>query len=423
MAHPTRFPPLALPFAIVGAAGGWLSASLLSNPMLRMTWPGKEWAAALVAMVLAGGAGALITRWCVGKRYAYELDTPDPEARVHSDRWPRHVTVVLVAGTATGLAVSLLYATWRGPLIGALCGLVCALAFVPVCALVILAARRAQRARLGSIVSASDRRAVWGILATALSATTLEALPDWPAAWAGDTAFPLPALAMTLAAGLVIAVILVADSRALRLARSSAGQGLTARDPSEPEAVDTTVPRLDLGLGEDAWARLARSASAYRGRDRTLALIQGSPSLSEGALRRAIRRGTLGLVVTFAVAAAHAGASGPQVSRLYSERRCAMDDFAACTRAAEQVSQDRLDHVVELYEKACEGSDADGCLALAKIFEAFEALERPMPQSGQSTTGRKSVYYHQRACDAGVSSSCQRGAAPLRYAWFPLKLR
>ena len=55
MAHRTRFPHLALPFAIVGAAGGWLSAGLLSNPLMRMTWPGKEWAAGLIAMVLAGG--------------------------------------------------------------------------------------------------------------------------------------------------------------------------------------------------------------------------------------------------------------------------------------------------------------------------------------------------------------------------------
>lgn len=419
MASPTRFPHLALPFSIVGAAGGWLSAKLLANPLLRKTWPGKEWTAALVALVLAGAAGALLTRWCAGQRYAYQLDAPDPDARPDTDRWPRHVTAVLLAGTGTGLAVSLLYETWRGPVIGALCGLVCALVFLPVCVAVVVAARRAQRARLGSIVSASDRRAVWGILAAALSVTTLEALPDWPAAWARDAAAPLPALSMALAAGVAIAVLLAADVRALRLAQGAAGQGLTARDPSEPETADETVRRLDLGLGEDAWERLARSASAYRGRDRTLALIQGSPEQAFGALRRAIRRGALSLAVTCAVAAAHAAANVPLAQQLYSERRCDMDDPVACTRLADQVRTDSLERAMELYAKACEGSNAEACLALARIHERGDAPDVTIaPEEDQSTTELTSVYYHRRACDTGVSSSCRFNAELPRYSWY-----
>ena len=56
-------------------------------------------------------------------------------------------------------------------------GALCAVVFLPVCLVVIGAARRAQRARLGSIVAGSDRRTVWGILAIPFSSvTTPEAL-------------------------------------------------------------------------------------------------------------------------------------------------------------------------------------------------------------------------------------------------------
>lgn len=417
MASTTRFPHLAPPFAIVGAAGGWLSAMLLGNPLVRMTWPGKQWSAALVAMVLAAGAGALLTRWCVGKRYAYELEEADPEARVPTDTWPRHVTAVLLAGTLTGLSMALVYETYRGPLVGALCGLACATAFVPVCVAVILAARRAQRARLGSIVSASDRRAVWGILATALAVTTLEGLLDWPAFHARDTAAPLPAVGMALGAGLVIAAILAADVRALRRARGSVEQGLTQREPGEPEVADTDVPRLDLGLGEDSWARLARSASAYRGRDRTLALIQGNPEQALGALRRAIRRGGMGLAAVGAVAAGHAAANLPLVDRMYAERRCDMDDFAACTRAAEHARAESLDLAISFYIRACEGSDAAACLSLARIFADREPSDVPAQPGGWgSYPGWQSVYYRHRACETGDGASCR--LIPYHPVWF-----
>lgn len=424
LANPTRFPHLALPFAIVGAAGGWLSAGLLSNPLMRMTWPGKEWVAALIAMVLAAGAGALLTRWCVGARYAYALDTPDPDARIPSDSWPRHVTAVLLAGTGTGLAVALIFETYRGPLVGALCGLCCAVAFVPVCAAVIVAARRAQRARMGSLVSDSDRRAVWGILAAALAVTTLEALPDWPAFLAGDVALPIPALLMVIAAGAVIAAVLAADLRALRVARGSVTEGLVQRDAADPEPADTTVARLDLGLGEDAWERLARSASAYRGRDRTLAVIQGSPEQALAALHRATRRGVVSLAMVGAVCAAHAAANVIPAQHFYAERRCEMGDAAACTRAAEHALPEDVERAMALYEKACEDAHPAACVALARHHEGLEAAraERPphLPSLGRPKE-LLSVHYHRQACDVGVVESCRFGALAALHPSLPLR--
>jgi hypothetical protein len=42
MADPSRFPQLALPFTLVGAAAGWLSAGLVNNPFLDST-PTSPW--------------------------------------------------------------------------------------------------------------------------------------------------------------------------------------------------------------------------------------------------------------------------------------------------------------------------------------------------------------------------------------------
>ena len=56
MAEASRFPHLALPFAIVGAAGGWLSANLVANPLVqRFRWDVRVHAT-LVAALLAGKA-------------------------------------------------------------------------------------------------------------------------------------------------------------------------------------------------------------------------------------------------------------------------------------------------------------------------------------------------------------------------------
>lgn len=323
MANSSRFPQLALPFAIVGASAGWLSAALLANPMVGALRPGKEHVAVLCATAFAAATGALLTRWCVGRRYSYELDTPDApgaDMRARTDRWPRHVLAVLLAGAASGVAVAVLCDAYGGPQAGALSGSLCALAFVPVCLAVIAAARRAQRARLGSIVADSDRRAVWGILALALSVATLEALPDWPAAAVGATAVPAPALLMAQAAGLLTLAILLLDVRALREARRAIAPGLERQDPAAVDPGGADVPRLDLGLGEDLRARFARSATAYRGRDRTLALVQGSPEQALTALQRAVRRGALGLAVIGAVHGAHLAADTQLAQRLYEQR-------------------------------------------------------------------------------------------------------
>lgn len=411
MAGASRFPQLALPFAIVGAAAGWLSAGLLANPLVRQTRPGKQGIAAVCAMVFAAAAGALLTRFCSApKKYAYELDAPvlAPTTRARGDTWPRHIAAVLAAGTATGTVVAILCDTYRGPLAGALSGFLCAAAFVPVCAAVILAARRALRARLGSIVADSDRRAVWGILAPTLALATLEAVPDWPASVGHDIAVPWLALGLAQAAGLVLMVILLADALALRKARRALAAGLTQRDPDDLGEVDASVPRLDLGLGDESHARLARSASAYRGRDRALALVEGSPEQALSALRRALVRGALGLGVVAAVWATHQLADSHAAYQRFEEQLCHDGQVASCLTSAYFRQPSDPEGAVAFYEQACGGEEVVACLALAQMYEGGQGV----PASPDRVRE-----LHARACEAGDSASCARDAVGFGRRW------
>jgi len=268
----------------------------------------------------------------VEKHHWYEIGDPDPGARPRTDRWPLHAIVVLLAGAAIGATVG---AECFSRALCAGAGALCALVFVPVCLAVVKAARRAQRGRLGSIVAASDRRAVWGIIALTLAVTTLEALPEWPASTVHEA--PLPVVvpfALGAAAALVLA-ILVADHRALAEAEAVIGAGLSAQEPAEVEPEGALLPRLDLGLGDDLLARVARGAAAYRHRERTVALVRGTPGLTLAALRRAVRRGRIGLAVLGVVAAAHLAAVTTPSLVAYERLRCGPWNMDACGLAAE----------------------------------------------------------------------------------------
>jgi hypothetical protein len=196
-------------------------------------------------------------------------------------------------------------------------GALLALVFVPVCLFVLAAARRAQRARLGSLVASSDRRAVWGILAITLAAATLEALPEWPAASADDRPWPLVALGMLVLAGLATLEIFREDRAVLGRAREMERAGLEARE--EPVLDASEILRLDLGLGDELRARTARGA--YRQVDRTVALVQGSLEAAVGALERSVRRGKIGLAVVALVGAAHLAANSRLAFRGYGDLR------------------------------------------------------------------------------------------------------
>jgi hypothetical protein len=338
MADRNRFPGLAVPFALVGASAGWLSAGLAANPLFGSGGPAPSGVihaffgtTALVAAVMAGATGALIRRLCVGKRRWYEIDDPDPELRAPADTWPLQAGLVVVAGAFTGALIDVLFFRDEYMLMCTAVGALLALAFVPVCLSVIAAARRAQRARHGSLVASSDRRAVWGTLAITLAAATVEALPEWPAAAADDRPWPFVALAVLALAGLATLRIFREDRAVFGQARELVRAGLEAREEPAQEAPE--ILRFDLGLGEDLYARRARGAAAYRQVDRTVALVQGSPGAALAALERAVRRGKIGLVVVALVGAAHLAAGSRLAWRGYGEVRCVHGDLRGCIAA------------------------------------------------------------------------------------------
>src|SRR5689334_10062342 len=95
MAPSSRFPELAYPFAVVGAAAGWLSAGFLNHPLLDLAPRREQGVAALLAGAITAGAGAILTRY--SRRSSLHDDASHP--------WLRLVLTVLAAGAFSGAAV------------------------------------------------------------------------------------------------------------------------------------------------------------------------------------------------------------------------------------------------------------------------------------------------------------------------------
>jgi hypothetical protein len=336
MSEYARMPEIAYPFAVFGAAAGWLAAGFLSTPIINYTFGHSEQGiAAGCSMVIAAALGRYLTRSVVnGPVFA------DPGAT-----WFRLVAAQMIGGALSGALVGgFTWFTERGMTSGGIAGALAGLAFLPIGALVVGAARRAARARMGSIVAASDRRAMWGILAAALAAATLLALPDWPASMVGPLATPWIALGMTLACGALTVALLVADlealSRVRRLDRETTA--MEVREPSAEPRDDDPEPEVDFGLGTDVLARVARGAAAYRARDRATALLLGSSEQALDELRRAVRRGAIGIAVVIVALAAHALAAGTEGLAAHHDYRCGgghLDDCRDEIHATIQVAR------------------------------------------------------------------------------------
>jgi hypothetical protein len=296
MADARRFPRLELPFALVGAAGGFLSVELLSTRSLGAVPRELQPVAVIVGAMIATLVGTIVRKLCIGRKYAYVLDEPDAMSRATSDRNGVHAIVVLVGGALIGAIVGAALNCNRCIAMGALGGIVCSIAFLPVVIAVVRSARASQRARLGTLVARVDRRAVWSILATTLALTTLEAVPDWLSESDGYVA-----VSIACACGAVVLAVLLWDGRANGSARA------TLADLAAPPAfADEAAQTIDLGLGENVGARVARGVSAYRDRDRTLALVRGDPFEVRQAITRALVRGRASFAVISAVLGVHA---------------------------------------------------------------------------------------------------------------------
>lgn len=298
-------PSLALPFAVLGAAAGWLSAGFIANPMTLWGYEGLNGPAALCGAVVTGIMGSVLTRWCRPKRLFSRVDV----GRI------RLALLVIAGGMLTGGITAALLVPYNGSgRDGVLLGLLCALPFIPLCAIVLEAARRAERARMGSIVAAADRREVWSILMSCVPVATLAALPDWISFARGQTSPPAAAVFMVLSAAVLMTALLAANKKAVANV-AKVMEGVEA--PGEDAEIDAgaPVPKVDLGLGDDLFAKLTRHAAAYRNRDRAVALVVGSPARATEALRRAMRRNKVGLAICAAALLCH-GATALRSSQI-----------------------------------------------------------------------------------------------------------
>lgn len=295
---PSPMPGLALPFAVAGAAAGWLSAGFIANPIVIWGESGLQAPAAACGAFVFALMGSAIRRWCRPANPFAPMDVSKVKL----------LLAVMAGGVATGGLTAALMVHYGGALReGLWLGLLFSIPFAPICGFVLDAARRAERARLGSLVAAADRREVWTILLACISVATLIAVPDWSAFAKGQGPAPFVAVGMGLAAGVASAALFAADRRATKaLAAATVGM----ETPSEPGELSlstaTDVPKVDLGLGDELFAKLSRSAAAYRTRDKAVAIVVGSPDQALAALRRASRMNMLGIALATAAVACHA---------------------------------------------------------------------------------------------------------------------
>lgn len=282
---------LVLPFTAVGAAAGWLSAEVLTNPRVDLAELDQAWLAAAVPAVAAAAIGECLGRW---------------SAR-HMDRHPPRVTWAVVAismlmgGALAGATIGRLDNGVDEHGAGAVTGALSALVLVPVAVAVIAVAKRAERARLGSLVAGVDRRATWSIPAAMVAILASGGALDWTC---HGHAPPLVALAMAGAGAAIVLAALVADVVTLRrIVRLGGDSAFEPHDLSGP--LRAGEPDVDLGLGDEVRAQLVNEG-AYRSRPRAIALLRGSVDEAREAASHAIRRGTLGLAGAALALATHA---------------------------------------------------------------------------------------------------------------------
>jgi len=304
-----RVPSLILPFGLVGLVAGWLSGRVIGGPLFdgavviggplfdgAVVGEVPKWAA-LCGALLGTVAGAILWLRCKDDLTPSMRRKPLPKIPLP--------LVVLAAGALSGAAVDQIvpYSEFFET-VGL--GLLCSIPFIPVAAFVVAAARRAARARHGSLVAGSDRRAVWSALAVTLAVTTLGSLPEWSSELFLKYSGPpiMAALASVTAASLIVAVLLLdlfAWRRLSALLRT--GATMEARAPEEVRDREA-LPSVDLGLGDDLRAEVAHG-SAYRHVGRVTSLLIGDADEARGVMRRATLRGLASTLVAAVVVSVH----------------------------------------------------------------------------------------------------------------------
>ncbi|WP_437592251.1 hypothetical protein [Sorangium sp. So ce1000] len=319
---------LVFPCGAIGLVGGWLTADFLDMTELvpRCLLAGvTPIVAALLGHYLTARIGGV---WSDGAltSSAGEVSMSGAPWVDAPGKWTRRGPIVagtlalwaiVVAGVVNGMALGLV-AGPAGMVIGAAFGAVFALPFVPALAVVLVAANRVGRARAGSIVALSDRRAVWAATA-AVIAVALQLGAGLHGASAPDVGRVVSMMAFAVVGALCV-IDAVEMTRVLKLPRERAGAGeeIAERIAAEIEAGATeamgagedggarsaaraagrgTGERIDLGLGDEVQVEVVRPTHAYRGAPQIARVVRGNRELAAAALRAGLLRGAAALAI------------------------------------------------------------------------------------------------------------------------------
>lgn len=395
-------PALAVPFAVVGAAAGWLVATLFGNPLLDLAPPSVSGPAAAVGGVVGLLAGAALTRWC---RPSFFFGV-----ELGGTAW-RTATVIGIGGVVAGrLVVALaLPRIAHASELGASSGLVAALLFYPVALLVVGAARRAARARLGSVVASCDRREVWATLAATLGVATVLALPSWIAS---ARSAGLVGASFAAAALLITSAAVAADTRAGARLRALTAERDALVEITPAEVERSHVPTVDVGLGDEALARKQAFGSAYRAEKRTVALLIGDLAGALEAVRTAVARKRRALLALAAVLALHAVAAHPRSTAWFESARCRLGRVYSCEVAGDLVraraggASDRA-WAADLYRIGCLELRSGRSPLLGPCRDLLDMIERGDAAAGE---GAELARIHRVACEARDGRACRLAA-------------
>ncbi len=281
-------PSLAKPFAAFGAAAG-LFAILALGSFREAAREVSPLTPMIMTAVVGAVVGEALRRW----------------RRLHSPSLAREAVVLWVAiitglgGAASGGLVGLF--TWGidGVARFAAGGTAVGLAFVPSCLVVFDAAKRAGRARHGSLVAATDRRTVSSSVLAGIAFAGATQVPAVLSANASKALAPLVQVALSLVVCLGATVAIVVLQRLD--ARSRAALEAHARDAAWLERASgeddspVTADAVDLGLGGDRWART--SEASYRSSGRSDVVLKGSIARATAAFDECTRQRHRSLVV------------------------------------------------------------------------------------------------------------------------------
>jgi hypothetical protein len=270
MERQAREAPLALPAALIGLAGAWLTAHVTVGTN------SGDGPIALLLLVFTPILSAFLGE--------------------HLRRRVKHAFVVrtalatIIAGVLNGVAVGLFLGLGPGMLVGAIAGFFFSLPFVPAMLLLVGFGRRVGRAGHGSIVDSADRRGPWSAVFLTVALGSLLALPDH----AGTAPLVLTWLSVF---GLVALCMLDLEAIGrLRHVRAMI-EGMHRRERLEPHVVAVDAREVDLGIGDESWDEVVRAQTPYRETDRLVRVVHGSPAQARAALMGALRRDVIALVV------------------------------------------------------------------------------------------------------------------------------